>query len=147
MTALASYLTQSAAVRPTVQPAIDGVRSCAETPSTGQATMQQAISTRQHIVTELQSLSPADVPNGAQLISTLTSAMQNSVNADRYYQNWMADFAAAGSPCGSDPSQNPNFAAGQQASTTATADKNAFLRIWNPLAPRYGQRTYSATGF
>ena len=147
MTALASYLAQSAAVRPTVQPAIDRVRSCAESPSTGQAAMQQAISTRQHIVTELQGLSPADLPNGAQLISTLTDAMQNSVNADRYYQNWMADFAAAGSPCGSDPSHNANFAAGQEASVKATAGMNAFLRIWNPLAPRYGQRTYSATEF
>jgi len=147
MTALASYLDQSATVRPTVQPAIDGVRSCAQSPSAGQAAMQQAISTRQHIVTELQGLSPAGLPNGAQLISTLAGAMQNSVDADRYYQNWMADFAAAGSACGSDPSQNPNFTAGQEASAKATADKNAFLRIWNPLAPSYGQRTYSATEF
>lgn len=147
MTALASYLTQSATVRPTVQPAIDRVRSCADSPSAGQAAMQQAISARQHIVTELQGLSPGDLPNGAQLISTLTDAMQNSANADQYYQNWMADFVAAGSPCGSDPSQNPNFAAGQEASVKATADKNAFLRVWNPMAPRYGQRTYSPTEF
>jgi len=91
--------------------------------------------------------SAVGLPNGAQLISTLTGAMQDSVNAGRYYQNWMADVAAAGSPCGSDPSQNPNFVAGQEASVQATADKNAFLRIWDPLAPRYGQRTYSATEF
>ncbi len=147
MTALGSYLAQSAAVRPTVQPAIDRVRSCAQSPSAGQAAMQQAINTRQHIVTELQGLSPAGLPNGAQLIGTLMGAMQNSINADRYYQNWMADFAAAGSPCGSSPSQNANFAAGQEASAKATADKNAFLSTWNPLAPRYGQRTYSATEF
>jgi hypothetical protein len=147
MTALASYLAQSAAVRPAVQPAIDKVRSCAQSPATGQAVMQQAISARQRVLTELQGLPPADLPNGAQLISALTGAMRNSVNADRYYQNWMADFAAADSPCGSDPSQNPNFAAGQEASAKATADKNAFLRIWNPLAPRYGQRTYSAAEF
>jgi hypothetical protein len=147
MTALASYLAQSATVRPTVQPAIDRVRSCADSPSTGQSAIQRAIGVRQHIVTELQGLSPADLPNGAQLISSLMSAMQNSVSADQYYQDWMGDFAAAGNPCGSDPSQNSNFAAGQEASVTATADKNAFLSIWNPLAPRYGQRTYSATEF
>jgi len=91
--------------------------------------------------------SAVDLPNGAQLISTLTGAMQDSVNAGRYYQNWMADFAAAGSPCGSDPSQNPNFAAGREASAKATADKNAFLSNWNPLASRYEQPTYSATEF
>lgn len=109
--------------------------------------MRQAVSARQRIVTELQGLSPAGVPSGAQLISTLASAMRNSVDADQHYQKWMADFAAAGSPCGSDPSRNPNFTAGQEASVQATADKNAFLRLWNPLAPRYGQRTYSATEF
>ncbi|HEX9043013.1 MAG TPA: serine/threonine-protein kinase [Trebonia sp.] len=147
MTALASYLAQSAAVRPTVQPAIDRVRSCAVSPSTGQAAMQQAVNARQRIVFELQGLSPADLPSGAQMISTLTSAMRESVNADRHYQDWMADFAVAGSPCGSDPSQDPNFAAGQEASARATAAKKAFVLIWNPLAPRYGQRTYSATEF
>ena len=87
------------------------------------------------------------MPNGAQLISTLTSAMRDSVTADQYYQDWMADFASAGSPCGSSTSQNPNFAAGQQASAQATVDKDVFVSIWNPLAPSYGQRTYSATGF
>ena len=147
MAALASYLAQSAAVRPTVQPAIDRVRSCAVRPSTGQAAMQQAISARQQIVAGLQGLSPAGLPDGAQLISALTGAMQASVEADRCYQDWMADFAAAGSPCGADPSKNPNFAAGQQASARATDGKNAFLRVWNPLAPRYGRPTYSATEF
>lgn len=147
MTALGSYLAQSAAVRPNVQPAIDKVRSCAQSASTGQAAIQQAIDTRLRILDNLQGLSPGGLPGGAQLISTLTAAMRDSVNADRYYQNWMADFASAGSPCGSSPSQNPNFAAGQEASTRATADKNAFVSMWNPLAPAYGQRTYSAAGF
>ena len=147
MTALGSYLAQSATVRPAVQPAIDKVRSCAESPSSGQAAIQQAINTRQHILTDLHGLSPGGLPDSAQLISTLTAAMRDSVNADRYYQNWMADFASAGTPCGSSSAQNPNFAAGQEASARATADKTAFLSIWNPLAPSYGQRTYSATGF
>jgi hypothetical protein len=33
------------------------------------------------------------------------------------------------------------------ASATATTSKDAFLAIWNPTAPRYGQQTYSDTGF
>jgi serine/threonine protein kinase len=55
---LGTYLAQSAAVRPTIQAAIDGVATCSQSPASGQATLQQAINTRQHIITGLQSLSP-----------------------------------------------------------------------------------------
>lgn len=106
-----------------------------------------SISTRQGIVTGLQTLSPAGLPSGAQLISTLTTAMQHSIAADRHYQNWMADFAASGSGCGADPGQNPEYAVGQDASAAATKAKGAFLDLWNPMAPRYGQQTYASTDF
>ncbi len=142
MTTLGTYLARSTSVRPVIQPAIDGVRTCSQTPASGQASMQQAINTRQDILNGLRTLSPSGLASGAQLISTLTAAMQQSVTADRYYQNWMADFA-----CGSDPSQNTNYLAGQNASAKATAAKKAFLDIWNPMAPRYGQKTYSYQDF
>ena len=142
MTTLGTYLARSASVRPAIQPAIDGVRTCSQTPASGQASMQQAINTRQDILNGLRTLSPSGLASGAQLISTLTAAMQQSVTADRYYQNWMADFA-----CGSDPSHNTNYLAGQNASTKATAAKQAFLDTWNPMAPRYGQKTYSYRDF
>lgn len=147
MVALGSYLARSAAVRPTVQSAIDNVRSCSESPASGQAALQQAINTRQDILNGLQTLSLSGLPSGVQLADTLTAAMQNSVDADQDYQNWMADFANAGNPCGSDPNQNSNYTAGQNASAAATTAKNAFLAVWNPMAPRYGQRTYSSTDF
>ena len=147
MAAIGSDLTRSASVRPTVQPAIDGVRSCSVSPQSGESTLQQAISTRQDILTGLQTLSPSGLPNGAQLISTLETAMQDSINADKGYQSWMVDFANAGNPCGSDPGQDSNYTAGQDASNAATIAKNDFLAIWNPMAPQYGQQTYSVTGF
>jgi len=147
MTTLGTYLARSASVRPAIQPAIDGVRTCSQTPASGQASMQQAINTRQDILNGLRTLSPSGLPNGAQLISALTAAMQQSLTADRHYQNWMADFARLGYACGSDPSQNTNYLAGQNASAQATAAKKAFLDIWNPMAPSYGQKAYSHTDF
>ena len=147
MAAIGSDLARSASVRPTVQPAIDGVRSCSVSPQSGEATLQQAISTRQDILTGLQALSPSGLPNGAQLISTLETAMQDSISADKDYQSWMADFANAGNPCGSNPGQDSNYAAGQDASNAATIAKNDFLAIWNSMAPQYGQQTYAVTGF
>jgi hypothetical protein len=106
MAALASYLAQSASVRPTIQAAIDGVQTCSESPSSGEATLQQAISTRRRIMSGLQALSPARLPHGAQLISGLTTAMQESLGADHDYQDWMADVANSGT-CGSNPEDRP----------------------------------------
>jgi serine/threonine protein kinase len=147
MHALGVYVARSASVRPTVQPALDGVRNCSQTAASGQATLQQVIGTREDILVGLRALSPSGLPNGAQLTAALTAAMQESVTADRYYQAWMADFAHLGYTCGSDPGQNPNYAAGQDASVKATTAKKAFLDIWNPLAPSYGEKTYSSTDF
>jgi len=141
MAVIGWYLARSASVRPTVQLSGD-VENCTVSPSSGEATLQQAISTRQGILNGLRTLPVSGLPYGAQLVSTLTTAMQDSVNQDRYYQHWMADFASAGSPCGSDPSQDPDYAAAQHLATQLTVAKSVFLAIWNPMAPGYGQQTY-----
>jgi hypothetical protein len=147
MATLASYLRQSAAVRPTVQAALDNVQNCSESPSTAAATIQQAITTRQGILQGLQTLSVSGLPNGTQLVSTLTTAMQNSLNADTDYHAWMADLVSSGNTCGSNPNQDSNYVNGGTASSDATTSKDAFLSLWNPMAPTYGQQTYTDTGF
>jgi serine/threonine protein kinase len=147
MATLGSYLARSASVRSTIQPAINGVQQCSESPASGEATLQRAIDTRQDILNALPTLSVSGLPNGTQLVSTLTTTMQDSIAADKDYQSWMRDFASSGSPCGSDPSQDSNYANGVSVSNAATTAKNAFLAIWDPMAPRYGQQVYSSTGF
>jgi hypothetical protein len=143
MATIGSYLAQSASVLPTIRRTIDGVENCTVTPSSGEATLQQVISTRQGILIDLRALPVSGLPDGAQLVSTLTTAMQDSVNQNRHYHSWMVNFANAGSPCGSDPGQDPDYAAAQNLSAQTTAAKNAFLAIWNPMAPGYGQQAYS----
>jgi hypothetical protein len=147
MTTLGSYLARSAAVRPTVQNAINAVQACSKSPSSGAATLQQAISTRQDILHGLATLDVSALPNGAQLVGALTAAMNNSLDADNDYHAWMADLVSSGSTCGSNPNQDSNYVAGGNASAAATTSKDAFLVIWNPMAPRYGQQTYSDAGF
>jgi hypothetical protein len=147
MTTLGSYLARSAAARPTVQNAINAVQACSESPSSGAATLQQAISTRQDILHGLATLDVSALPNGAQLVSALTTAMNNSLDADHDYHAWMADLVNSGRTCGSNPNQDSNYVAGGNASAAATTSKDAFVAIWNPMAPRYGQQTYSDTGF
>ena len=55
--------------------------------------------------------------------------------------------ANSGSPCGSDPGQDSHYAAGVNISNAATTAKDAFVAIWDPMAPRYGQQVYSSAGF
>ena len=147
MATLGSYLKQSAAARPTVQQAINGVQACSESPASGEAVLQQAITTRQNILRDLQTLSAAGLPNGAQLVSAFTTAMQNSLNADNDYHAWMADLASSGNACGSNPNQDSYYVAAGNADTASTTSKDAFLNLWNPMAASYGQQTYSDTGF
>jgi hypothetical protein len=147
MATLGSYLTQSASVRPSVQGAIDSVQTCSESPSSGEATIQQAIDTRQRILSGLQTLSPSSLPHGAQMISELSAAMQNSVHADQDYQGWMADSAGSGGGCASNPAQDSSYQAAESASVQATASKDAFLNYWNPIAPGYGQKPYTSVQF
>ena len=147
MATLGSYLARSASARSTVQPAITGVQQCSESPASGEATLQQAIDTRQDILNALPTLSVSGLPNGSQLVSSLTTVMQDSIAADKDYQGWMRDFASSGSRCGSDPSQDQNYAAAVNVSGQATIAKNAFVAIWDPMAPRYEQQSYSSTEF
>ena len=147
MSAMGNDLARSASVRPTVQAAITGVQNCSETPSSAEATIQQAITTRQNILQSLPTLDVSGLPHGAQLVSALTTAMQNSLNADNDYHAWLADLVSSGAACGSNPNQDSNYVAAGTADTAATNSKDAFLAIWNPMAPGYGQQTYTDTGF
>ncbi len=147
MAVLGSYLARSASVRPDVQRAVDGVRTCALSPASGWEKLQQAIGTRQDILDQLGTMAPDGLSDGTRLISTLVTAMRDSIQADRYYQNWMSNIENSGTGCPTDPSQDSAYLAGQDASAAATKAKQEFTYIWNPLAPRYGQRAYSSGDF
>ena len=105
MATLGSYLARSASVRSTIQSAIDGVGNCSESPSSGEATLQQAIATRQGILNDLPALSVSRLPHGTQLVSTLTTTMQDSVAADKDYQSSMKDFASSGAHADQTPAK------------------------------------------
>ncbi len=147
MAAIGNDLAQSASARPAVADAVDNVQNCSESPSSAEATLQQAINTRQNILQGLSSLSTAGLPNGPQLVSAFTKAMQNSLDADNDYYAWLADLVSAGASCGSDPNSDSNYVNATSADTASTTSKQAFVAIWNPMAPQYGQQTYSYTGF
>jgi hypothetical protein len=146
MTAIGNDLAESASIRPSIQAAIIQVQACLGRLSNAETALYQAISDRQIILQNLKTLSVSDLPNGARLVSTLTTAMQSSLDADNDYYAWMKDIAGSGGACGSNPGQDSNYMKAENASAKATTSKDAFLAIWNAMAPRYGQQTYSDTG-
>ncbi len=109
------------------------------------STLQQAITTRQNILTSIQGIPLDGLPNGPQLVSLLSQALRDSITADVDYEGWMVDFANYNYACGSDQTVDSEYVAAQAASQQATADKNAFIAVWNPMAPAYNQKTYSDT--
>jgi len=147
MTAIGNDLAQSASVRPGVQAAISNVQNCSESPSSAEVTIQQAITTRQNILQSLPTLDVSALPHGTQLVSALTTAMQNSLNADNDFHAWLADLVNEGAACGSNPNQDSNYVNAGAADTASTNSKAAFVAIWNPMAPQYGQQTYTDAGF
>jgi hypothetical protein len=147
MTAIGNDLTQSASARSAVVTAINNVQGCSESPGNAEATLQQAITTRQNILQGLSALSPSSLPNGAQLVSDFTTAMQNSLNADNDYHAWLADLVNEGVSCPSSSSQDPNYTNAVSVDSASTASKQAFVALWNPMAPQYGQQTYSDSDF
>jgi serine/threonine protein kinase len=147
MTAIGNDLAQSASARPAVAAAINNVQDCSESPSSAEATLQQAINTRQNILQGLSTLSTSGLPNGPQLVSDFTTAMQNSLDADNDYHAWLADLVNEGVSCPSGSSQDSNYANAVSADSASTASKQAFVGIWDPMAPRYGQQTYSGSDF
>jgi hypothetical protein len=147
MTAIGNDLIQSASARSAVVTALNNVDSCSESPGNAEATLQQAITTRQNILQGLSTLSTSDLPNGPKLVSDFTTAMQNSLNADNDYHAWLADLVNEGVSCPSNSGQDPNYTNAVSVDTASTASKQAFVAIWNPMAPQYGQQTYSYSDF
>jgi hypothetical protein len=138
-------IAQSSSARPMVQSAINGVISCNTNPKVASAQVEQAITVRQNVITSLQGLNVAGLPNGGLLVADLSKAMTDSVIADRYYQAWMADELRADQCV--DPGQNTNYIAGNDSSKQATADKQQFIGIWNPVAASFALHQYQEGDF
>jgi len=83
-------------------------------------------------LTQAHSLIVADLPNGSQLQADLIAALQDSLTADGHYLTW-AQQQADPSTC-HDNSAPPEAGADN---ARASADKNTFLGLWNPIAARY----------
>jgi hypothetical protein len=135
---LAKLLSQSVSDRGAINNAYNDVASCGPTLSQDQGTFQQAVTSRQALLTQLSSM-PDAAALPASMISSLTQAWTASIKADQDFAAWAGDESTGCTPNGSDA----NLSAATVPDNQATQDKTAFVGSWNPIAQQYGLPTYS----
>jgi hypothetical protein len=89
-------------------------------------------------------LPPAALRGGAAVKSRLLAALSSSLTADRDYLAWARQRQDLG--CASHGPSGAYHAA-VSASQRADAAKKAFVRVWNPVAARYGIRHITVGDF
>ena len=131
--ALDALLTDSSRNRANVVAAVASVQSCQD-PASAAMTLSQAADDRSAELQHLQTLDLSALPGSGQLVGALTRALDHSQAADQSFAAW----ATASVGCTGSATQDSNYAAASDASTAATASKQQFVTLWNPLAQRFG---------
>ena len=114
-------------------------------PVRGISIMKQAISERQVAINRAGRLPTATIPDGQPLLRDLLRALRQSSTADRSFIGWMQDIADSGS-CPISTATDSSYQAGYRASKRATTAKKQFVKMWNPLARKFGQPIYTSNG-
>jgi hypothetical protein len=135
-TSLASLLEVSTQDRASVVTAVDDIYNCGSRLAGDAQTLQNAAKSRGEELPLLHGFSA--LPSN--LVTELASAWRNSLEADQDLAAWAQDEIAKG--CVRDNTADPKYRAAFGPDTQATADKQAFARLWNPIAVQYGLPTY-----
>ncbi len=139
---LENFLAQSRDGRLDVTAAVSAAAQCRLGAQAAVARLDRVQRNRQSLLQQVAALSiPAD-PAALRASDRLQKAEQASIAADWHYRDWL--FARR--RCGG-PDRSPELRAARAADVRATRLKQQFLSAFNPLARRYGQRTWNAAEF
>jgi hypothetical protein len=139
-TQLATLLPQSGADRGAVIDADADVSNCGNNLAQDTSAFSKSASNRQTLLSKLDSLPNRSALPPA-LVTALSGAWQTSAQADTDLAKWAQDMLSGG--CSKHKAANdPNLRASFGPDGQATADKQAFVKLWNPLATKYGLKHY-----
>jgi serine/threonine-protein kinase len=131
--AVGTLLTSSAATRTALHDALDQVGACTN--------LNNAVSQLQNVVNrriteygQASTLRTSALPDGTSVKSDLLAALNDSLRADRDYLTWAQQ--QLGNGC-TPSDQSGAYRAATSASRAANASKEAFARVWGPVAARY----------
>jgi serine/threonine-protein kinase len=131
--AVSTLLNASAAARRAVEGAVSQVQACANL-SSAVSQLQGVVNDRSTEYSQASALLASALPDGAVVKSDLIAALGYSLTADREYLAWARQQLAAG--CTS-AAQSSAYGAANSADRQADAAKQAFARVWNPVAAQY----------
>jgi tRNA A-37 threonylcarbamoyl transferase component Bud32 len=140
--AVNTLLGSSAVTRKALVSAITQVQSCAQL-SAAVSQIQRVVNQRSTEVSRASAMSTAALANGATVKSDLLTALRNSQQADRNYLTWAQQQLARCRPRAPSAAYNAAISADQQ----ADAAKVTFVRVWNPVAAKYGLPVATTSSF
>lgn len=131
-TNLNSLLSQSGLGRTTLVSTIQGIYSCSISPSIATQSLQSVISNRRNLISQLDSSHLSGLPNPVQLRSSLNKSWLYSLKADQYFLQW--EQQVINSSCHGQAKTTSAYVNAVNESQLATASKQSFLTMWNPIA-------------
>ena len=141
---LSGLLAQSVTDRAAVTGAAADVRGCGPSLRQDARTFARAASSRQRLLSRLGSL-PGRSLLPAAMLQDLTGAWQASAQVDTDLARWAEGKIARG--CHRNSRSDARLRASYAPQGQATAGKQAFASLWNPVARRYGLTTYQPNQF
>jgi hypothetical protein len=136
---LSRLLAQSVTDRAAVTGAAEDVRGCGPSLPQDAQTFARAASSRQRLLSRLRSL-PGRSLLPAAMLQDLTGAWQASAQVDTDLAQWAEGKIAGG--CRGNSRSDARLRASYVPEGQATAGKQAFASLWNPVARPYGLTTY-----
>jgi DNA-binding winged helix-turn-helix (wHTH) protein len=141
---LENVLVQSAAGREEIANALSSTLNCSISPAEAGRRIGSVASNRQSVLEQLGSLA-APTNGSAGVVTLLQRALQDSIEADRHYRDGLAVTRRPATSCTVPSNHDLKLAAAADA--RASAAKRSFVRMFDPLAQRFGRRTWLATEF
>jgi predicted Ser/Thr protein kinase len=135
-----NVLEQSASGRDEITAAIDAAFECSITPRAAGRRIASVADNRQGILLQLGNLQAPD-QQADEVVTLLQRALQQSIEADRHYRDGF--FGVSAPEAGCSVPTNPDFELAAASNARATAAKRRFAAAFNPLAERFGRRTWS----
>ncbi len=129
-----NLLTSSAAALKALKGTVSEVRDCTNL-SSAVHQIQTVVNQRSAEYNQASALSTSALANGPTMKSDLIAALRNSLDADKDYLTWAQQQL---NPECAPTAQSSAYIAANNASHQASAAKEAFIRVWNPVAAQYG---------
>ncbi len=139
-----NVLTQAQAGRREIGAALTAGFNCSISPHEAGQRIASVADNRQGILGQLGIFATPTQPED-NAVTYLQRALQQSIEADRHYRDAFFEDAQSGAGC--PPRDNASFRLAARSNVSATAAKRQFVAAFNPLAARFGQRTWKSADF